>query len=290
MMNLLLLVLLAAAGLSLLGAVFFLYRYLVRSRLFPQLPRIWSGDKRRFFLLLGLFVLSLAAFAIVGILTRPAAGPPPQLGYAPPAGTTAPQPVASEEPNRLVAPELPRPDRSAPPPEAPVETPPAPALASAPPSEERALPPQPAPLPEAAPAASPPAEVLPAPPPPPAPAPAPTPTPAKTAQEPAKTAPEPPAPAPKAAPASPAPAAASGKEVFWVCLGSFKEEGAAKASQARLKAQGLETSLWHVDLGAKGRWYRVCAGLFESPAQAAVQARTWKKQGLDPSPFVARKP
>ncbi|MFH1036299.1 MAG: hypothetical protein V1806_17515, partial [Pseudomonadota bacterium] len=114
MMNLLLLVLLAAAGLSLMAAVFFLYRYLVRSRLFPQLPRIWSGDKRRFLALSGVFALSLGAFAVVGFLTRPAPVPPPQLGYVPP-----PAGGAAGETSRLVAPELPRPDRPAPAPEAP---------------------------------------------------------------------------------------------------------------------------------------------------------------------------
>jgi cell division protein FtsN len=77
---------------------------------------------------------------------------------------------------------------------------------------------------------------------------------------------------------------------LWVCLGSFKDEAAALASQAKLKAKGLETSLWQVDLGAKGHWCRVCAGEFTSHTQAQAQAQAWKKQGLDPSPFVARKP
>ncbi|MBI4799037.1 MAG: hypothetical protein HY794_09950, partial [Desulfarculus sp.] len=124
MINLLLLALLALAGLSLLGCLFFLYRYLVRNKLFPQLPRIWSGDRRRFLWLSALFAVSLGAFALVGFLTRPPAEPAPQLGYAPPAAE--PAPAAPAEPTRLEAPELPRPDRASPPPPAvaaPVPTP-----------------------------------------------------------------------------------------------------------------------------------------------------------------------
>jgi len=39
--------LLLAVG-CLAAALFYLYRWLVRRRLFPQLPRLWSGDRRRF--------------------------------------------------------------------------------------------------------------------------------------------------------------------------------------------------------------------------------------------------
>ncbi|MFH1036177.1 MAG: SPOR domain-containing protein, partial [Pseudomonadota bacterium] len=90
--------------------------------------------------------------------------------------------------------------------------------------------------------------------------------------------------------ASPAPAAQPGQEVFWVCLTSFKELKEAQAYQAKLKASGLAADIWQVDLGAKGRWCRVCAGQFTERAQAAAQAQVWKKQGLDPSPFVMPKP
>lgn len=291
MMNLLLLLLLALAGLSLMAGLFFLYRYLVRSRLFPQLPRIWSGDRRRFLLLSSLFALSLGAFALVGILTRPPAEPAPQLGYAPPA-PPAPAAPTPAEPTRLEAPELPRPDRPSPPPQALAEpaTPPA--------REERVLPPQePAPLPTAS-QPQPVPEVLPTTPqgPPPVAAPPALPAPAAPAlagAPPAPLPPEPPAqkpPAPDPPAPGPAKPAAPGEEVFWVCLGSFKDQASAVASQARLKTKGLETQVWRVDLGAKGTWYRVCSGQFKSPAQAGVQAQAWKKEGLDPSPFVTRKP
>ncbi|CAO0823164.1 hypothetical protein DFAR_340047 [Desulfarculales bacterium] len=73
-------------------------------------------------------------------------------------------------------------------------------------------------------------------------------TPAHTAPAPpaAKTSPESPPPAPTSVAPAPTMAKAAGPEVFWVCRGSFKDEGLAKASKPSLRPMA-----WRL---ACGRW------------------------------------
>jgi hypothetical protein len=111
--------------------------------------------------------------------------------------------------------------------------------------------------------------------------------PAKT--EPAKAAPPKAEPA-KTEPTRPAKTPAELAGPYTVCLSSHKEAGAAKAEAARLAAKGVPAQVVAVDLGAKGRWFRVCSGEFKTPAQAQAQAQEWKKQGVSPDPFQARLP
>jgi hypothetical protein len=59
--------LLALSVLALLAALAFLYRWIVRSRVFPQLPKLWKVDKQRFLICSGLFALFSMGFAMVGL-------------------------------------------------------------------------------------------------------------------------------------------------------------------------------------------------------------------------------
>jgi cell division protein FtsN len=68
MMTAVVLGLLALSVLALLAALAFLYRWIVRSRVFPQLPKLWKADKQRFLISSGAFVVLAIAFAAVGIM------------------------------------------------------------------------------------------------------------------------------------------------------------------------------------------------------------------------------
>ena len=62
--------LLTLSALALLGGIFFLYRYLMRSHLFPQLPRVWRVEKIRFLLCLVVFIVCFAGFLVTGWLNQ----------------------------------------------------------------------------------------------------------------------------------------------------------------------------------------------------------------------------
>ena len=68
MLNLVILALMAAAFLSLAAAVVFLYRFMARKRLFPQLPRLWKSDRLRFVISLVSFLVLAAAFATLSAM------------------------------------------------------------------------------------------------------------------------------------------------------------------------------------------------------------------------------
>lgn len=272
-MNLVLVLLMALAGASLAGALLFLYRWLVRRRLFPQLPRIWGVDRLRFIILGAVFLALAAAWLVLAVGSRPA--PPTPT----PAASPRPAPPAASGDGETY---FPLPHRSAAP------------------GDERALPPatEPSlPAPESpggvpawatvtslttvstastsqtttssetttttsatttlAPATS-------------------LTTTQTTASSTTTTQP----------PAKPAPAGAA---VYTVSLGSHKQEAAAKAHAARLAAQGLKSEVVAVDLGAKGRWWRVYAGQFPDLVSAQAQAKAWEKQGLATTPFPVRR-
>lgn len=346
MTAILVLLLLVFTVFLLAASLLYLYRWLVRRRLFPQLPRLWQGQKRGFLISSAAFVVCLAAFLVLGIggpapapkraaqaPNRPMGPsfdgqPPPKLVPKPgppserpgavlakaqaPAGPAvkppAPQEVPRARQGQVMAPgELERqakvagtpaarpapagqtaapPQGANPPASAPV-TEPKPAPAPQPP-------PAPAPAPKAEPATRPAAQAAPAAAPAAKPAPASEP---KAAPAPApKAAPQPkPAPAPKAKPEpkpAPAPKAKAAKpapgKAYTVCLSSFKDMASAKAKAKELAGKGIKARVAAADLGAKGRWYRVLAGRFETPGQAKRQADVWRKQGLAGSPFPIR--
>lgn len=103
---------LGLTALFLAGLLTYLYRWRVRKRLFPQLPRLWKRDRSRFFISSALFAISLLAFMVVSMATGPSLPEPPQKlvaeesqrpsfdGVPPP---TIPQPApaqtAEPEPN-----------------------------------------------------------------------------------------------------------------------------------------------------------------------------------------------
>jgi hypothetical protein len=68
---------LGVTALFLAGALTYLYRWRVRKKLFPQLPRLWKGDRNRFLASTGLFVVSLLAFMVVSLITGPSLPEPP---------------------------------------------------------------------------------------------------------------------------------------------------------------------------------------------------------------------
>lgn len=71
-----LMLLMALAVASLVGALLFLYRWLVRRRLFPQLPRIWGVDRKRFIFFAGLFALLCLVWVGLAYLAQPTPEPP----------------------------------------------------------------------------------------------------------------------------------------------------------------------------------------------------------------------
>lgn len=69
---------LGLTALFLAGLLTYLYRWRVRKRLFPQLPRLWKRDRSRFFISLALFIMSLFAFMVVSLATGPSLPEPPK--------------------------------------------------------------------------------------------------------------------------------------------------------------------------------------------------------------------
>ncbi len=69
---------LGLTALFLAGLLTYLYRWRVRKRLFPQLPRLWKGDRSRFFISTALFAVSLLTFMVVSLAAGPSLPDPPQ--------------------------------------------------------------------------------------------------------------------------------------------------------------------------------------------------------------------
>ena len=74
MLNLVILALMAAAFLSLAATAVFLYRFMARKRLFPQLPRLWKSDRLRFVISLASFLVLSAAFVALSAMAPAPAG------------------------------------------------------------------------------------------------------------------------------------------------------------------------------------------------------------------------
>ena len=100
---------LGLTALFLAGLLTYLYRWRVRKRLFPQLPRLWKRDRSRFFISSALFAISLLAFMVVSLATGPSLPEPPQklatekrqrpsFDGAPPPSIHQPAPAQTAEP------------------------------------------------------------------------------------------------------------------------------------------------------------------------------------------------
>lgn len=72
--------------------------------------------------------------------------------------------------------------------------------------------------------------------------------------------------------------AGAAKGTWIVQVASFKEAGDARKLQERLGGKGYSASVREVDLGAKGKWYRVVVGPYASEAAASKAAARLKKQ------------
>jgi hypothetical protein len=105
---------LGLTALFLAGLLTYLYRWRVRKRLFPQLPRLWKRDRSRFFISSALFIVSLLAFMVVSLATGPSLPEPPKklvaneqqgpsFDGAPPPPMPRPAPAQPAEPTASAA-------------------------------------------------------------------------------------------------------------------------------------------------------------------------------------------
>ncbi len=277
-----LMILLGATVLILIGALVSLYRYLERKVLFPQLPRLWRGDRNRFLVFGLLFPVCAAGFVFYSIYTATDMPPEQQMAkqespldayeQAPPQESTPGWDAASPstEP-RVEQTTEPAPTEMTPGQEAAFEQgqPPADPKATEQLKQDEAQ----------ALAAAKPTEPLPV-------IQTAEPTPEATATaEPARTA----APAPTATPAqTSAPAATAEVPKGWaVCLASYPSQSDAQDHVARLNKQGMQVHMTSAQVKG-GTWYRVCATGFASLDQAKKAMQQYKEQGLGDSPFPVR--
>ncbi len=101
MMTAIILGLLALSVLTLLAALTFLYRWIVRSRVFPQLPKLWKTDRLRFGVSAAAFVVFMLAFIAVGMIGGggdPDSGDPTTPAGQRPTGPSFDQPAAPPRP------------------------------------------------------------------------------------------------------------------------------------------------------------------------------------------------
>lgn len=82
------------------------------------------------------------------------------------------------------------------------------------------------------------------------------------------------------------PAARRGGGAWTVCAASFRREAVAQNYAKRLADQGLPARVNQVDLGKRGTWHRVCVGSFTTLNQARGQYKAWEKQGLISDAFL----
>ena len=316
MMTALILGLLALSVLSLLAAAAFLYRWVVRRQLFPQLPKHWKNDRQLFVICAAAFVVFTAAFIAVGMMggpessgpdpadpttpaemrpTGPSFDPPlvPSPYEQPPAAATQPQtrqesqaqsPAQPEQPSapKTGAQEPPVPDPDAEAPAAPHES-----KAAAPPAAPQASGEKAESLTgsysagpkEAAPAPETPAQTQ-------AKEPGPPPAPAQAEAPKAEAEPKPEAETEAGPKAEAEPSLPSGK-VYGVCVASFRKRSSADQKAAELKKQGYTTRI--IPAKVKGKqWYRCCVGTFKEIAKAKAQADRIRKKTKYKSAFVTR--
>jgi hypothetical protein len=327
MMTAIILGLLALSVLSLLAALTFLYRWIVRSRIFPQLPKLWKSDRQRFVISAAAFVVFMVAFVAVGMLggggpdsgdpTTPADQRPTGPSFEQPSSPSpnAQQPESAEQP-QAEQPQEPEPAKSgeqSQQAEQPSQTAGAPAL------REPALPdPDADTTPTAPPKADSPAaaqeptapnkrgavqsealtgtfsagpkEAAPAPE-------APAPDQAQAASEAAPPAPEPPKAEFKPKPKPKAKAQAQKQtaklpdlpagKVYGVSVASFRKRPPAVQKAKELQKQGYTARV--IPAKVKGKqWYRVCVGTFREFSKAKAQAERIRKKTKYTSAFATR--
>ena len=288
MVPLIILGLLAVTVICLLAALVFLYRYLSRSRLFPQLPRLWRGDKTRALLFFLMFLIFGIGFGAASWLSQPPepeamveqtlaksqavlgpsfdGRPPPAPSPAPPMGQTA----ANQPEERVL------------PPAAPQGQPPAPGnqdpQQALPQAQEAGAQPSAAPPPEAqagqAVVSS--SETT-------------TSTTTSSTTTSTTTTSTTTTSSSTTAPPTTRPKARTSK-VYTACAASFRDRASADKRAAQLGEKGFSAQVVEVNLKEKGRWFRVCVGEFPNPAQAQAEAKRLKEAGLAGSPFPARLP
>ena len=300
MSTLIILGLLAGSVIFLLAALGFLYRYLVRKRLFPQLPRLWMGDRKRFFVFFLIFICFCGAFFVVSAITQPretapearqAQRPAPALAGKPPLGR---QPAArpAAPPARELSARQSLPTTTLPPAREYRPEPAAGQAAQAPPMAEPGTRPEGRSMTASTTTTTMAAKetttsttatttsstttsittttsTT-------------TTTPTTTSTSTTTTLKAPVAEKPAAAP----PAALA--KVYTVCAASYRKKEPAEDHAAKLAQKGLKASVAEVHLKEKGRWFRVCVGEFKSAKEALAQSRVWRQEGLIPDPFVAR--
>ena len=305
--------LLTLSALALLGGIFFLYRYLMRSHLFPQLPRVWRVEKIRFLLCLVVFIVCFAGFLVTGWLNQdseeqsvtvieqtlptmdqpsfdgaPLPNPgqeralPPQSGQS---GGDEEQKVVMLGPD-MDKPALPGPDN--PVADKPATTPPAPVAdkpaTAQPPATTSGDKPAATDKPADKPAVDKPAAQAPD-----KPGQATTPLPGE------KPLPKPYVPE---GPASSTPGIAGISAVadnatasggYSVCVASYSTEAAAQSDLGNYQSLG-SARIVSVDIPGKGRWHRVCLGQYKTQAEAQGEANKWRNSGAAKGAFVVRLP
>lgn len=95
---------------------------------------------------------------------------------------------------------------------------------------------------------------------------------------------KPPKPEPKPEPVKPVTPPSGGK--FSVQAGASPSEAEANALSSRLQKMGFSAYVVRADLGAKGVWYRVRTGSFDSESEARKTMSDLKAKGIDC--FIAR--
>lgn len=295
MSTLIILGLLAGSVIFLLAALGFLYRYMVRKRLFPQLPRLWMGDRKRFFVFSLIFVCFFGAFFAVSALTQPKdSASEPKYGQRP-APSLAESPSFGRQPASRPATELSARQGM-------------PTTTLAPAGEYRPEPTGEAPAqapPMAEPGTREAGESMAAS----------TTSTTAAAQETttstttsttgttftttttistttttsttttSTTTTTLKAPVPQKAIIAPPPGR---PKVYTVCATSYRKKQAAQNHAAKLAQKGLKVEVAEVNLTEKGRWFRVCVGKFASANEALAKSRAWRQEGLIADPFIAR--
>lgn len=257
MMSLLLLVFFVAAVLFLIGGLGSFYRYITRSRLFPQLPRLWKPDLNRTIIFGVLLAISLAGLFGLGMATG--SDQSAQMEERDPSLYPTAPAKRPASPVRVIRGE----ERVLPPATVTTTTMAAPTTTLAPTTTTTA----PTTTTTLAPTTT-------------------TTTIAPTTTTTTTTTTKPPAPPTTRPAAKPTKPPTAQKGPHWtVCFSSYRTLKSARVDAKRLRDFKMPSQIHRVQVKGKGWWYRVCVGIFDNRAQAEAQAARWKKAGLVKSPF-----
>ena len=247
MSALILLVLLVGGVLYLGGGLVHLYRYLQARRINPQAPRLWDGQRRRFFWLTGVGLVLTLGFFVMAWWSAPGHGAAwmPQALMARQAQPGAPAATDDSE--------------TMPPPQVKVR--------GAVPAFNRALETTTSTTETTSTTDTTTSTET-------------TTSTTSTSESTATTSTAPPPPPVKK------PAARRGGDAWTVCAASFRREAVAQNYAKRLADQGLPARVNQVDLGKRGTWHRVCVGSFSTLDEARGQYKSWEKQGLISDAFL----